>query len=63
LKKRNRLPRNKLRQTSVDERMGKFQKVTMLFGKQCTELLYILIANKTATINENTILFDVSAYA
>jgi len=35
----------------------------MYFGKQCTELLYILIANKTATINENIILFNVLAYA
>jgi len=34
-----------------------------LFGKKCTELLYILIVNKTATIIENIILFDVSAYA
>jgi len=33
------------------------------FGKQCTELLQILIANKTATIIENIILFNVSAYA
>jgi len=32
------------------------------FGKQCTELLYILIARKTATIIENIILFDVSVY-
>jgi len=34
-----------------------------MLGKQCTELLYILIANKTATIIEKIILFDVSAYA
>jgi len=33
------------------------------FGKQCTVLLHILIANKTAAIIENIISFDVSAYA
>jgi len=32
-------------------------------GKHCTELLSILIADKTATMIENIVLFDVSAYA
>jgi len=36
--------------------------VVEYFGKQCAELLLILIANKTATIIENIVLFDVSAY-
>ena len=38
----------------------RFCESSLHFGKQCTELLQILIANKTATRIENIVLFDVS---
>jgi len=48
---------------SLNGKIGYMRNVLLFFGKLCTELLQIFMTNKTATVIENIVLFDVSAYA